>query len=188
MGYSAYLRELLRPLGVYDLTDGSFSGGELEALGRALDDAADHLAGKQRESMVLTARDEGLTRMEQLFPGAATAESIRERRAAIAGFLQVGGDSFTAEALNRCLSACGTACVAAETETPGLVAVRFPDEAGEPENFEAKKRIVESLLPSHLQIRYDLHWSCWQQVEAAALTWQDAGAMTFYELAMLGLE
>ena len=29
MGYGGYLKELLEPLGVYDLSEGSLSGGEL---------------------------------------------------------------------------------------------------------------------------------------------------------------
>ena len=37
MGYGGYLKELLGPLGVYDLSEGSLSGGELEAAGAALD-------------------------------------------------------------------------------------------------------------------------------------------------------
>ena len=36
MGYSDYLRTLLRPLGVYDLSEGSLSGSELDALGSCI--------------------------------------------------------------------------------------------------------------------------------------------------------
>ena len=39
MGYCDYLKNLLRPLGIYDLSDGSLSASELEALGRGLDGA-----------------------------------------------------------------------------------------------------------------------------------------------------
>ena len=37
MGYGEHLRELLRPLGIYDLTSGA-GGGELTAAGAAMDD------------------------------------------------------------------------------------------------------------------------------------------------------
>ena len=37
MSYAHYLRELLRPLGVYDL-DAPFNGGELDSAGQALDE------------------------------------------------------------------------------------------------------------------------------------------------------
>ena len=42
MGYSDYLRALLRPMDIYDLTPSSLSGAELEALGRGLDDVSSH--------------------------------------------------------------------------------------------------------------------------------------------------
>ena len=36
-GYAVYLKTLLEPLGIYDLTENSISGGELCALGGELD-------------------------------------------------------------------------------------------------------------------------------------------------------
>ena len=48
--YSGHLRELLRPLGVYDLSPESLSGSELEALGAGLDALSDRLDDVERES------------------------------------------------------------------------------------------------------------------------------------------
>ena len=36
MEYAQHLRKLLRPLGVYDLSQGSLSGSELDALGSCI--------------------------------------------------------------------------------------------------------------------------------------------------------
>ena len=52
MSYAEYLRELLRPLGVYDLS-APFNGGELDAQGWALDGAMDWLE-EVREELGLT--------------------------------------------------------------------------------------------------------------------------------------
>ena len=49
MSGAQYLRQLLSPLGVYDL-EGPFQNGELEALGAALDQAEDALDELHRES------------------------------------------------------------------------------------------------------------------------------------------
>ena len=46
MSGAQYLRQLLSPLGVYDL-EGPFQNGELEALGAALDQAEDALEMKR---------------------------------------------------------------------------------------------------------------------------------------------
>ena len=55
MGYGAYLKELLAPLGVYDLTAGTVSEGELYALGTLLDTVGQRLEAVERESLTATA-------------------------------------------------------------------------------------------------------------------------------------
>lgn len=181
MGYAAFLRELLRPLGVYDLKERSFSGAELEALGREMD----HLLAKAEEvhteSLPVTAKAAGLDMVQALFPLPVPTEELTQRRNALAGFLSVSGDSFTLQQLQRGLSACGTACTLRETGAPFTVEVRFPDCAGLPQNLEEKKRIIESLLPCHLQVEYIFSWRTWQ--ELSPMTWEEVQGMTFLELA-----
>lgn len=67
MGYYNYLCELLRPLRVYRLDEGSLSGAELYAAGEGLDAAAEALEKAVREGVLMTAEDEGLSRRERLF-------------------------------------------------------------------------------------------------------------------------
>lgn len=186
MGYGEYLLSLLRPLGVYDLSESSYSGGEVAALGAALDALDAYAQALQRESLVMTAEGAGLEKMESLFPHLATAGCLDERRNAISGFLQVSGDSFTADSLGRCLAACGTACMVTETEEPNVVCVRFPNVAGEPEQFEVKKAIIESILPCHLEVRYNFTWCTFGGLEG--LTWENAAKMTFLQLALWNVE
>ena len=115
MGYYNYLCELLRPLRVYRLDEGSLSGAELYAAGEGLDAAAEALEKAVREGVLMTAEDEGLSRRERLFSrgGARTTPALR--RLAIASLLRVGGDGFTLEAVNQTISGCGVRAVAAET-------------------------------------------------------------------------
>ena len=61
MGYYNYLCELLRPLRVYRLDEGSLSGAELYAAGEGLDAAAEALEKAVREGVLMTAEDEGHT-------------------------------------------------------------------------------------------------------------------------------
>ena len=121
MGYYNYLCELLRPLRVYRLDEGSLSGAELYAAGEGLDTAAEALEKAAREGVLMTAEDEGLSRRERLFSrvGARTTPALR--RLAIASLLRVGGDGFTLEAVNQTISGCGVRAVAAETDEQGVV-------------------------------------------------------------------
>ena len=54
MSHARYLRELLRPLGVYDLS-APFNGSELDAQGAALDGVMDRAEEVQREASALAA-------------------------------------------------------------------------------------------------------------------------------------
>lgn len=65
--YETYLRQLLSPLGIYDLGGGSVNGAELYALGQILDRTGRRLEIVERESVTTTAEDEGLRRREAPF-------------------------------------------------------------------------------------------------------------------------
>ena len=107
MSYAQRLMALLRPLGVYTFRDGSFSMAQLEALGAQMDAARAALEKNGRESIVMSAEDEGLDRAQALFRYRAPTDDVPSRRAAVAGLMQVADDAFTLEALQRCLPAGG---------------------------------------------------------------------------------
>ena len=186
--YAEYLRRLLRPLGVYELSPSSYSGAMPEALGAAMDDAESVLDTVLRESIPATAEGEGLSKRERLFPFAAVGGTAAQRRAALAGFFQISGDSFTAEALQRCLSACGTSCLVTETATPLRVQVSFPGVMGIPDEFPARQAIIESILPCHLEIDYVFRWCTWRQTAQLGLTWGELADNTWGEWAVLPVE
>ena len=76
MSCGEYLKELLRPLGVYRL-EGTINGGELEAQGRALDGVAGTLDTIQREMLLTTAEDGGLEAIESLgLPATVRGEAL----------------------------------------------------------------------------------------------------------------
>ena len=54
------------------------------------------------------------------------------------------------------------------------VTVRFPDVAGIPERFEDLRRVIEDILPAHLNIQYLFWYVTWAELESWELTWQMA--------------
>ena len=101
--YEAYLRQLLEPLGVYDLSGDSINGAELHALGAVLDQTGERLETVEREAVTATAEGEGLCRREALFARRPAAVTPEERRAAITALLQIDGDGLTPSAINRAI-------------------------------------------------------------------------------------
>ena len=96
-----------------------------------------------------------------------------EEQAALAALLRIGGESFTLTAINDNLKGCGLNAVASETETPGVVEVRFPDVPGIPDGFESMRDILEDILPCHLDIRYVYWYITWALMEERFATWGD---------------
>ena len=171
-GYGEYLRQLLRPLRIYEM-EGTANGGELDAQGAALDEAADVLEEIQREMLVSTAQDRGLEAIEVLLARKPVTDQLEMRRAALAALLRIGGDSFTLAAINDNLKGCGVNAVASETGLPGRVEVSFPDVAGIPSNLEELRAIIESILPAHVEITYVYQYATWAILEQLFDTWDD---------------
>lgn len=168
--YEAYLRALLEPLGIYDLSRGTINGAELAALGTGLDGIGGKLDTVERESLTATAEDQGLQRREALFarrPAAATAE---ERRKAIAALLQIDGDSLTPDAIDRTLRGCGIRARAVELGD-GKLRVIFPEVAGVPAEFDQIEKIILDILPCHLAVEFNFRYLTWAECEKAGYTW-----------------
>ena len=170
MGYGAYLKELLAPLGVYDLEAGSVSEGELYALGALLDGVAQRLETAERECLAATAENEGLERREALFARRPVAFTADSRRAAIAALMQIDGDSLTPEDINRTILGCGVRAKALEAEA-GHLRVIFPEVNGVPPEFREIEDIVLDILPCHLEVEFYFRYLTWQECESMGLTW-----------------
>ena len=181
-----YLVSLLRPLGVYDLREGTVNRGELAAYGLTLDDRETELEDTAREMNLTTAKDFGLDRIEALLPWRPVCVTAAQRRAALAALLRIGGDSFTPEAFNDTLRGCGLNARAEEGDEPGYVKVYFPDVAGIPEGFDRLREIIEEILPSHVDVTYVFWYNTWSMVADRHPTFGDAEAagLSWYGLAI----
>lgn len=173
MSNAAYMKELLRPLGVYKLEE-SFLGAELDCLGRAMDALQEELERIQQEMNLTTACGEGLEKVAKLFGLRPVTQDPRQLARSFAALGRIGWDSFTLAAINSTIGGCGVNAVAVETGEPGSVTVRFPDVAGTPERFEELRRVIEDILPAHLSIQYLFWYVTWRELEGWELTWQMA--------------
>lgn len=171
MGYCDHLKNLLRPLGVYDLTPGTLSASELEALGQGLDKASEAMDYAEREGSLPTATGLGLDRWESLFASAPVHYSTDLRRQAIAALLRIGNDSFTLAAINDTISGCGIRALAQEKDRFGYIRVIFPEVAGIPEDFERIRTIILDIIPCHLEVEFYFRYLTWEECHAHGYTW-----------------
>lgn len=171
MGYGTFLRDLLGPLGIYDLSPESLSGSELDALGRGLDEVGGRLDYVERETALATAQGEGLDRLEALFAKAPVNYSLPLRRQAIAALLRIGEGDFTLAAINDTITGCGINAVAQERDRFGYVRVVFPDVVGVPEGFEQIREIILDIIPCHLEVEFFFRYLLWLECHARGYTW-----------------
>lgn len=181
MGYTEDLVKLLRPLGVYSFSEGSFSLGELQAMGLGLDGAEGILDIGREESSALTASEEGLAKWEALMGFMPVAADLSARRQAVAAMLRIGQGSFTPAAIADTLTGCGVQ-VAVVEEAPGYVGIYFPGPRGIPAGVEQMKVTIERILPCHLGITYRYIWLIWNEIDL--LTWNFVETFTWDELSV----
>lgn len=163
MGYSGYLKNLLRPLRLYDL-DAGCGAAELDVLGAACDAVYDALERALAEAAVPTASGAGLAGYEAILPYTPAYVTPEDRRGAIMALLRIDGRSFTKTALCDTLSGCGIAAVAEEMETAETVAVRFPQTRGLPAGYGALCARIEQILPCHLGVAYVIAYITWSEI------------------------
>ncbi|MCI8650963.1 MAG: DUF2313 domain-containing protein [Oscillospiraceae bacterium] len=175
MSYAERLWELLLPLGPYS-RQGVYTAGELAGEGHALDGVEAALDELEREAMLDTAEGYGLEKIESLLVHRPVAETAPDRRAALSALLRIGGDSFTLAAINDNLRGCGLNVAVSETGEPGVVEIRFPDVPGIPDGFEQLRKIIEEILPCHLQANYVYWYITWKMVEEKFHTWGEIGS------------
>ena len=178
MAYAEYLKNLLAPLGIYDLAKGSFSEAMVYAAGQALDQTERSLERTERESLVPTALEEGLERRETLFARRPVAETVEDRRAAITALMQIDADSLTPEAINRTISGCGIPAKALEVDT-GHLRVIFPGIGGVPPGFDEIQQIILDILPCHLEVEFYFRYMTWTECEEAGYTWASVEQQEF---------
>jgi len=172
MGYSDYLKNLLRPMRLYELDEGC-GAAEIEVLGGAFDEVFEALERAEAEAIVPTAEDKGLSAFETILPYTPGYLSLAGRRGAIMALLRIDGCSFTPSALCDTLSGCGVSAVVQEAEAANTVRVSFPGTRGLPQGFEGLKVRVEKILPCHLDIEYFIVYITWAEIETWFSSWTE---------------
>ena len=149
MGYQAYLWRMLEPLGVY--SPSGYSGGELAALGAALDEAEKALRENFREMLPATAEEKGLSLAEGLFPIHSVSGDREARLAALQDLYQVDHGAFTATAVEKTLVACGLNLGIAE-EGAETAVVTFREEITRESDMVHQLYLVELVMPCQIYV------------------------------------
>lgn len=171
MAYTEYLKELLLPLGLYDLEEG-VGAQELLVIGGQMDLLFEALEELGREVFPASAEGYGLAFFEEILPYKPASPTLEDERRAILSLLRIRGGSFTLPRLRETLSGCGLTAEIEETGDPLTASVRFPRNRGIPPDFEAVQKRIETIVPCHLQIEYVYIYATWRELAAGLLSWK----------------
>ncbi len=171
MNSAQELRDLLEPLGTYRW-EGCFQWAELRCLGAALDQCALELEEIQREMQLMTAEGMGLEAICGLLPHRPLAQDSAVLRKALAALLNIRDGNFSLQDINDNLSGCGLVARAVELGVPEQIQVYFPQVPGIPDDFERVQKIIEDIIPCHLEILYWFWYITWAQLEGTVGSWQ----------------
>ena len=177
MSYADHLRELLAPLGVYDLK-APISGAALDVKGAALDGVAAILEELERECDLVTAESWGLEAWKSLFGLLPAASDEAQLRRSLQALMRIGANSATLSAIQDTLTGCGLPVKVRELGA-GRVEVSFPDAQGIPHNFEMLKYNIEQILPAHVEVEYMVRYLTWAGLENRGWTFGNLSAMTW---------
>lgn len=180
MSYAGYLRDLLRPLGVYDL-EGKINGASLEVKGAALDAIQEVLEEIGRETDLTSAQEWGLEAWRELFDPMPARVDTQRLRQALGALLRIGNGPCTLETIRNTLSGCGLTTQVQEIGT-GMVEVCFPGTAGIPQDFAELCRSIEGILPAHVEVRYVFFYLTWKVMESRGWRFRDVNEMTWEQM------
>lgn len=171
--YSDHIKQLLEPLGVYDLAIGA-GAAEIDVIGEQLDAVFDRMEIMACEAVIPTAGGFGLTSYEELLPYRPAYLTLDDRRRALLALLRIREGCFTKKLLQDTISGCGIAATIEEGAEALTAVISFPQNRGIPDGFELLKSRIENIVPCHLSVSYRFIYSTWQQLMALLIDWSDA--------------
>ena len=184
MSYFTYLKELLAPMGYYDLTSGA-GAAELYAAGMVFDEIFSELSVLEREAFLVTAESSGIEFYEDIVPSRPVSNIKEDRREALMALLRIDGCGFTQDALSRTLRGCGINAQVEESSEAMTLDVSFPGVRGMPVNIDELEKRIEQILPCHLNINYVFIYIRWTELEQFG-TWSglESAVANWIELEM----
>lgn len=184
--YLRCLKQILEPLGIYDLENGA-GAVELEVIGKQMDEIFDEMETLAAEVILLTASGFGLEKYEAALPYRPSYLTVSDRRRAVMALLRIRNGCFTQEFLQDTISGCGIEAGIEESNKAQTVQISFPQFRGIPHNFELLKDRIEQIVPCHLSVDYYFIYSTWQELMAIMSDWAstEADCHSWYEIEIL---
>ena len=172
MNYTDYLKQILAPLGIYDLDNG-LGAEELGVIGKQMDEIFDALEEIRREAFLVSAESYGLTNFVAALPFTPASLTTEDERRAVMALLRIRGGCFTLPMLQETVSGCGLKATVEEGSEKMTAVVRFPQNRGIPDGFDKLQKRIEEIVPCHLATEFAFIYSLWRELMSKLTSWDD---------------
>lgn len=170
MGYADYLKQMLKPLGVYNLSSG-YGEAEIDAIGTMLDGVDSEMENALENAAFYAVSEEALKKLEELFPILVFGDSDARRLEAVKEFSRVNDGWSSVSSLQKQLDACGLSVEISEGDEKFTVDLNFDNVRGELTAQETE--VVQSIMPAHVMLNYICGGLTWDRAEELFPTWED---------------
>ena len=159
------MKDMLSPLGIYNLDDGSLVTCELRVYASQLEKLHQKLATMLKEFFISTAQDYGIEKIEELFMRIRPDLSIEERKERISRYMTLCNMDFCEENIRSQLRLAGI--YADFTQNPQEEKLSFPDLIALTDITEIARQlsIIEDIVPAHLDIDVGIKSLSWDELD-----------------------
>lgn len=159
------MKDVLSPLGIYNLEDGSLVTCELRVYASQFEKLHQELAAMLKEFFISTAQSYGIEKIEELFQRVRPDLSIQERKERISRYTTLCNMDFSKENIESQLNLAGI--FAEFTENHEEETLCFPELIALTDIVETARQlsIIEDIVPAHLNIDVGITPLCWDELD-----------------------
>lgn len=158
------MKDMLSPLGIYNLDDDSLVAKELTVYANELEKLHNELALMLRELFINTAQDYGIEKIEELFQRVRHDLDIEERRDRILSYMTLSNTDFSLDSIREQLRLSGIVTELVQSAEE----LSFPELISSPDIAEKARQlnIIEDIVPAHLDIEVGIMPMCWNELDS----------------------
>lgn len=159
------MKDMLSPLGIYNLEDGSLVMCELRVYASQFEKLHQKLGTMLKEFFIRSAQNYGIEKIEELFQRVRPDLSIEERKERISRYMTLCNTDFSRENIESQLRLAGV--YADFTQNCQEETLCFPDLISLTDIVETARQlnIIEDIVPAHLNIDVGIVPLCWDELD-----------------------
>ena len=160
------MQDMLSPLGIYSLDDGSLVMCELTVYAAQLEAIHERISEMLRECFVSTAQSYGINRIEELFQRIRPDLTLEERKDRIHMYTTLDNNNFSPDSIRHQLRLVGATSAFIEDAVDEQLT--FPElvSASDIVHVAEQLGLIEDIVPAHLHIEAGLREHSWDEFDA----------------------